>query len=835
MVVEGVPERAVIDALPRAVAVTDADGIIRLFNRPATALLGWTEDEVVGRFVTEVVVPFTDRAAAEAVLLAAAAGEQWQGPATLLCRDGREQRVALYERPVVVDGEPRYWLWAFEDVSEQRAAERRLTDLAERLHLALDAGGFGTWRWDMPTGRTHWDVRLEELFGLEPGTFDGTFEGWVKGLHPDDRDQAMAAVDAAVASKGSYVVQHRTVWPDGTVRWLEGRGAVTLDEDGEVTGTIGCCGDVTERILATEELEVAVEALRQAAEAERVNAERLEFLVAINDAVGEAVDTTSLATNVAFSAVPRLGDWCTVAILPEGGAPHPDVAVAHVDPAMVAYAEELQRRFPFDPNAETGVAGVLRTGVPELIVEIDDALIDDADVPDEAKDVVRALALRSSIIVPIRVGPRVLGAMQFVNSGTSRRYTDEDLSLAEVVGERVGAAIENIRLTERLHRDRFRNALDALLDHVSIARAVRDDRGDIVDFTIEFMNAGSIDGAGRRADELVGRRVLEVYPQWRSSGMFEAFKEVVETREPLVRERERYDDVTSDGRSISGWWTLQVVPFENGYLAATRDETAAVLFEHELRQAREDQQRTRMAVELLQAATLPDELPSSVGLDLAVRYEPARPDMPVGGDWYDVFDIPGRDAVGVVVADVAGHGDEAARTMVQVRNTVRAFALEGDPPEMVLHRANAVFSAGPPGRPFVTCCYLVVEGRGRARWACAGHFPPVLRREGTATWLDQPTGLPLGVRSRASFEKAATDLQPGDLLMLFTDGLVERRGEHLDIGIDRLLGALAGAADGSAEATLSEVVRQLAEGHRSEDDLAVVALAIPTVGQGEIP
>jgi serine phosphatase RsbU (regulator of sigma subunit) len=70
---------------------------------------------------------------------------------------------------------------------------------------------------------------------------------------------------------------------------------------------------------------------------------------------------------------------------------------------------------------------------------------------------------------------------------------------------------------------------------------------------------------------------------------------------------------------------------------------------------------------------------------------------------------------------------------------------------------------------------------------------------------------------------------------LFTDGLVERRGEHLDIGIDRLLGALAGASEGSAEATLSEVVRQLAEGHRSEDDLAVVALAIPTVGQGEIP
>ena len=76
----------------------------------------------------------------------------------------------------------------------------------------------------MDTGATRWDARLERLFGLEPGTFDGTFDAWMQALHPEDRARRRRPSSAAVEEKGSYVVQHRVVWPDGTVRWLEGRG-----------------------------------------------------------------------------------------------------------------------------------------------------------------------------------------------------------------------------------------------------------------------------------------------------------------------------------------------------------------------------------------------------------------------------------------------------------------------------------------------------------------------------------------------------------------------------------------------------------------------------------
>src|SRR6185295_5901945 len=81
--------------------------------------------------------------------------------------------------------------------------------------------------------------------GLEPGGFDGTFDTYVSLLHPEDRDEVLSAVRSAVDSKSSYQVDHRVVWPDGSVHWLQGRGSVTLDDAGEVTGTIGCSGDIT--------------------------------------------------------------------------------------------------------------------------------------------------------------------------------------------------------------------------------------------------------------------------------------------------------------------------------------------------------------------------------------------------------------------------------------------------------------------------------------------------------------------------------------------------------------------------------------------------------------
>lgn len=117
----------------------------------------------------------------------------------------------------------------------------------ERLELALEAGHLGTWTWDIASGKTAWDTRLEQMHGMAPGGFGGTFEDWMAALHPDDRAECVTRVERALAEPGPYVLLHRAEWPDGSIHWLECRGRVLTDDSGTPTGTVGVVLDVTDR------------------------------------------------------------------------------------------------------------------------------------------------------------------------------------------------------------------------------------------------------------------------------------------------------------------------------------------------------------------------------------------------------------------------------------------------------------------------------------------------------------------------------------------------------------------------------------------------------------
>src|SRR5690606_30206979 len=150
----------------------------------------------------------------------------------------------------------------------------------------------------------------------------------------------------ALARRGSYRVEHRAVWPDGTVRWLAGTGSVTVDDDGEPTGTIGCVYDATEGVELRRQQARAAQEAQALADQERINRERLEFLNEINAVLTNAADSHEVMVNTVWAVVPRLGDWCAVHVVPEeGGAP--EVEIGHVDPEMVRFARELQERFPY--------------------------------------------------------------------------------------------------------------------------------------------------------------------------------------------------------------------------------------------------------------------------------------------------------------------------------------------------------------------------------------------------------------------------------------------------------------------------------------------------------
>ena len=228
----------------------------------------------------------------------------------------------------------------------------------------------------------------------------------------------------------------------------------------------------------------------------------------------------------------------------------------------------------------------------------------------------------------------------------------------------------------------------------------------------------------------------------------------------------------------------------------------------------------------LQRALLPSVVPSVPGLDIAVRYVAATDGASVGGDWYDVIGLD-HGVVGLVVGDVVGHDITASTSMGQLRSALRAYACEEQPsPGGALARVDRLFDA--LGLTYATCVLAMLDPVSRAFcWSNAGHPPPLLVRDGVATFLDEAAGVMLGVMSGAGSSEAATELRPGDLLVLYTDGLVERRDESLEVGLARL-GAIASAvATGGAEEVCDGLLeRMLPPSAVRGDDVALLVVRV---------
>jgi PAS domain S-box-containing protein len=444
-----VSERAVIDALPHAVIVTTPDGRIVLWNRPAERLYGWAEAEVVGRLVSEVLVSVSNHDEAAEIMESVVAGLPWEGDFTVLRADGDSVRAFVVDTPILdAHGTVLAIVGGSEDVTDQRLREQQLADLAEHLSLALESGGLGTWHTDLATGTTVFDAQLERLYGLAPGSFNGNFREYVSLIHPDDVARLFDTIHRALEQRSRFAVEYRVVWTDGSVHWLQGKGRLTFDESGAAIGTMGCVADVTDQKTVALERERTLDRLREAAENERVSAQRLAFLGEINDALAASTSRADVMRNVTRAAVPMLGDWCSIYVLDEGEIV-PETELAHVDPSRAAYVKALQERFPYDPDATTGIPQVIRSGESQFYPQIDEEILAEAGASDEARAIVRSLGLRSAIAVPLAKGRRVFGALQLVNSETSRAYTLDDLALARAVANRIAATLENRRLAEQ--------------------------------------------------------------------------------------------------------------------------------------------------------------------------------------------------------------------------------------------------------------------------------------------------------------------------------------------------------------------------------------------------
>jgi signal transduction histidine kinase/serine phosphatase RsbU (regulator of sigma subunit) len=237
--------------------------------------------------------------------------------------------------------------------------------------------------------------------------------------------------------------------------------------------------------------------------------------------------------------------------------------------------------------------------------------------------------------------------------------------------------------------------------------------------------------------------------------------------------------------------------------------------------------REHEIAESLQRSLLPERLPSVPYLDLSAGYVPAEEAIRIGGDWYDALALIDGNVL-LVIGDVAGHGLAAASVMGELRSAARAYALEGHRPGDLLRRMDALMRT--TGRTFMATCLCVrlEPAAGRLRYASAGHPPALLRRpDGTVERLTEALAAPLGFLSGRRGREAEIGLEPGSVLGMYTDGLVERRGESIDVGIDALADAMAAGADLDAAALLT----RLGASRGLEDDVALlVAHALPVDG-----
>jgi anti-sigma regulatory factor (Ser/Thr protein kinase)/FixJ family two-component response regulator len=238
--------------------------------------------------------------------------------------------------------------------------------------------------------------------------------------------------------------------------------------------------------------------------------------------------------------------------------------------------------------------------------------------------------------------------------------------------------------------------------------------------------------------------------------------------------------------------------------------------------AKRFQQEHETAV-TLQRSLLPDRLPDIPGLALAARYLPGAAGAEVGGDWYDVIPLAdGR--VGLAMGDVVGRGIPAASLMGQLRNGLRAYAIEGHSPSALLERLDRLVQSLNPGR-MATLLYMILEADGRsAVFANAGHLPPLVVEEGREPRLiEGARGVPLGVLPYASFEESGARLEPGSTLVVYTDGLVEERGISIEIRLSDLQRAASTPFEGPNE-LCEHLLREMLPDGPGVDDVAVLAL-----------
>ena len=663
--------------------------------------------------------------------------------------------------------------------------------------LAVDAAGVGAFDWDLTTDRLRWDDRLLELFGYDHESVTPGLDSFITRVHPDDRTRVSAALDHAIETCGEYSAEYRIDVPGQGVRWVAARGRALRGDEGTAERLIGAAYDTTDVHEGEARIGRILEAMSTAffsldhewrftyvnAEAERVLDVPRDQILGGNiwelypEAVGSAFETNyrdALATGhpVTFEAYypEPLDAWYEIRAWP-------------VPDGLFVYFLDITGR----KRAQQELERAARRS--ELLARVSGALTGTLDAEEAVGELTRAL-------VP------ELGEWSMVTLVEGRPTADWRGRLRDLGFWH--ADPEMLPLLERYNEIKLEAAYDSELVEQALSEdaetMVFEDTSGLIE---QILKPGEARDLVHRLDP--GPAIsIPLRGRGRLLGMLS-----------LNRKR---------GQPPFDPYDVEVLE-EIGARAGLALDNARLFAEQ------------RDLAEGLQRSLL-TEPTGSDKLEIVVRYEPAAEAAQVGGDWYDSFLV--RDGVTtVVIGDVVGHDTAAAAAMGQVRGLLRAIAVHtGDGPADVLEgvdRAMDRLRVGVTATAVVATLERIPEEKRsgtavkRLCWSNSGHPDPVLvTPDGEVVALSGPVSdLLLGLDPEVERSEYVLGLEPGATVLLYTDGLVERRGQGIDEGLGRLRDLLRDLI--SQGLTLDELCDELLtrmRPGRREDDVALVAVRV---------
>ncbi len=761
--------------------------------------------------------------------------------------DGGTRWIETRGRPLG-DGE---WIGVSIDVTDRRGAEEALRDANERLEetvarldtlLAAAPLGFAFYDQDFRYVRVN--QVLADMIGLPVEDHLGhRISELLPGFGPEVENVLRTVKETGLPVSDIEVTGQTPAQPGVERHWLANYYPVQAP-DGSLLGFGSMVVEITER-------------------KRQERAARL--MAAVSELLADSPDLDAVLPRAAALMVPELADSCALYLLPRTDVAR-RVAIVHAEPELAEKLLDADRRWPLDVSRMLASSARLRSGKPVMVTNVTEEMRTSfAQHPDQL-ELAHELAVRSSITAPLHVGDDVVGLLFLDYTARSGRvHQPDDVELVGALAERIVLVLERSYLMSEAERANAR--LDLLAEVSELLTVGLDTRArldavtDVVLPTFADTCVAYLVGpeglevtAGKIADDRgsEGRGTTSIpeladcpaVPVDSVGPIALAFRsrepvlvsdvspELAALLNPAGPEAEPDFDVRSAlvVPLLADDEPLGVLMF--GYRAAGRryavdDLALAREIARRVAPAVEDAlrfERELATAEALQRSLLPERLPVLQDADVAARYVPGGVGLKVGGDWYDA--VPLRDGrVMLVIGDVVGHGVRAAASMGKVRNVLQYSALDGLAPAAILQRLNAYFCALTDSDMATLFVAEYDPVSRKIRYANAGHPPAFLRLpDGTVEILDGGRSMPLCASDQSQYHEAQHDLRAGSTLVLYTDGLIERRRESLDVGLGRLRESLR-SAPSNVEEVADTLLRDLLDQGAPQDDVALLCIA----------